>query len=1161
MNPKLSISRPITTIMLFLGLAFLSIFAFSQLGIDLLPNIYLPHLVVQTNYQNATPEEIEKLVTEPLESTIGTISGVKKIASVSKEGVSVISIDFVWGTDMDMAVLSLREKLDNVAFALPREAGRPTIVRADPSAEPIMSLVLAYKLRNQKLEIRSQNSELRIQKLDSRSKSTEDRGQNEEGRVQNSEIRIQKTEAGKRKSDLNLNSKFSDLSSKFENLSSNFVDHNSPETEIKRLVNLKEAARVVFKRRMEQIDGVAQAIITGGLEREILIEVQPKKLQAYNLTFEQIANSLKSSNINLPAGSIMKGLFRYSLRTFGEYTSTDQIGSTLLKYLPNGSSIKLSDIAYVKENFKEREGLTRLNGIETVGLLIYKEPESNTVSIAQTVKDVVRILQNEYPEFDLIVVSDNSGFIENAILNVKQEVLYGGILATIVLFFFLGSLRNIFAIAITIPASLVITILLMYVFEINFNIISLGGIAVGMGMLLDNSIIVIENIVRYKEQGYSLKEAAIKGASEVSMPVVAATATTIVVFLPLIFIRGITGELFRDQSLAIAFSLTASIIAALTLIPLIVSRDKIFKIDKQKYGENYITLKKPGDGIFKKVWFYICFPFALTTKLLVYLLVKSSIVLSELLNKIFGRFFKSVDNRMDNLIEWYEKLLLWALVNKPKVILLTLLLVVLTAFAVIDIKKEFIPESANDQFIVELNFPKGTSLRGNAVAVSKIERAVLNVDGIQNIVSNIGRVNEFDFLNKEQFSINKTNLLVKLDSYEDYYDVQSRLREIFTNLGAVDYSFKQVKTAYTQVISPSEYDIEIKIKNKSIDAAYNKADLLIDNIKRAGIAGIKEIFIGVEKGLPGYDIKIDREKCIAYGVNVQDVSNKITNAVKGNEATFFSDFDKKIGIRVKSTEENRNDINTVLEQYVNSGEILIPLRTLVGIELTDTYSEIWREDQARTLFVYAAIEDASIDEVSEKINNVIAGLPKAPEEMITVGGVNEEIQASFSALYIALLISVMLMYMILASEFESFVFPFIIIFSVPLGLIGGILLLYVLGESISIISLMGLIILVGIADNDAVVKVEFILRKREEGLSVRDAIIQAGRDRFRPIVMNSFTVIFGLIPMIIGIGAATQLRISLAIAVVGGLISATFLTLIIIPVLYSYFEKFSRKKY
>ncbi len=1094
---QISISRPVSTVMLFLALGFLGLFAFNQLGIDLLPNVYLPHLAIQTTYQNATPEEIEKLVTEPLEAAVGTVNGVKKISSLSKENISVISVDFVWGTDMDIALLQLREKLDNVSFALPREAGRPTIIRADPSASPILSLVLSYKKRSRENEF---------------------------------------------------------------NPDVIFVDHGSSEQEIEKLIELKENARVTFKRRLEQIDGVAQALLTGGIEREIIVELEPVKLRNYNITYGEVSQALKSSNINLPAGKIMKGLFRYSLRTFGEFTNTEEIGNTIIKYSGNGSVIFLKDIADIKDNFKEREGLTRLNGSETVGILIYKQPEANTVTIAEKVKDVIKILQNEYPEFEALIVSDQSGFIEDAIANVKQEILYGGILATLVLFFFLGSLRNIFAIAVTIPASLVITILLMYLFQINFNIISLGGIAVGIGMLLDNSIIVIENIMRHRKTGLPMRKAALIGAQEVSMPVVAATLTTIVVFLPLIFVRGISGEIFRDQSLAIVFSLSASILASLTLIPMIVSRKSFIEIEKSKYQSNYIQIEKPANpGFVKKTRFYAALPFKLLFKGLKYSAVKIYLRSSDWSEKRFNKFFLFIDERMERLIFHYERLLLWSLNNKIKVIAVSVILLILTVLAALDIKKEFIPEAAQDEFIVELIFPEGTSLRGNAEITSSIEKTILKIPAVQNIVSNIGRVNEFDFLNKEQISVNKTNLIVKLKSYKNYYSARESIRKALANLSGIDYSFKQVKTGFSQMVAPSEYDIEIKLKNKNIENAIQKAELITAKVERENIKGIKEIVLGLEKGLPGYSVKIDREKIHAYGVNINDVVNTIVSMVKGMEATYFSDFDKKVAVRVTTGEENKDNVDKILSAEVKSNDRKVKISALIDLERTETYAEIKREDQSRILSIYVDVEDENVESVVNSLQNLINDLPKTKEEIITIGGVNEEIEASFSKLYIALLISVLLMYMILASEFESLLYPFIIIFSVPLGLVGGILILYITGESLSIISLMGLIILVGIADNDAVVKVEFILRKRKEGLNVQDAILQAGYDRFRPIVMNSLTVIFGFIPMMIGIGAATQLRISLALAVAGGLISATILTLIIIPVLYSILERYSKK--
>ncbi len=1116
---SISIKRPVTVAMFYIAVALIGIYAFSKMGVDLLPNINIPHLLIQTTYPNASPEEIEKLITEPLESTARTVTGIKNITSVSKEGISVISVNFAWGTDMNFALLSLREKLDNVRFILPREAGRPTIIRVDPAATPIMTLSLSTS---------------------SLSPNPSPKGRGVEQTTSN-----------------NFNNNKPD---KIQ-----FVSESSPGSDIKRLIDLKEAARVIFKRRLEQIDGVAQAVITGGLEREILVEVDLQKLSAYNLTFSDIAAALKAANVNLPAGSIMKGLFRYSLRAIGEFRNTDEIGKTIIKRNSDGSVILLNDVAKLKEGFKDREGLTRYNGSETVGILINKEPESNTVDIADRVKEAVSIMRKEYPEYNIQIVSDYSKFIVNAIQNVKQEIYYGGILAFLVLFFFLASIRNILIIGITIPASLFLTILLMYLFNISFNIVSLGGIAVGIGMLLDNSIIVIENIARYREKGLTVRESALRGSNEVAMPVIASTLTTVAVFLPLIFMKGITGELFKDQSYAVVFSLTASLITALTLIPMLASREKWKSVRSEKVeidDGKFIYFKYPKEkGILSKILFWIKFPFLFIIKSLQFLIIFILRITNKSLKKFFNRFFSLSNNFMERVIEKYDKLLLWALNNRKKVLLLMFVLIILTVFALIDIKKEFIPEAPEDQFVVELVYPKGTSLEGNSIYTGEIENAVLKIDDVTDVISNIGRVNEFDFLNREQISIDKTNLIVKLNSSNNFYNVKEKVRSLLENVKGLKYSFRHTETAYSQVINPSKNDIAIIIKNKDIDKAFEKGNLLLKAIRDKNIEGITDIRVGIEKGEPEYKITIDRNKCVAYGLNLSEVSNQIVNLVKGNEATLFSDFDKKIAIRLKAPETQKDDIDKILESEIIVNKIKIPVKNLVDYELTESYNEIWREDQSRTVYIYASLNGVGVDKIIPKLENISNSFFKNPGEIITISGVNREIKDSFSSLYIALIISVLLMYMVLAAEFESFLFPFIIILSVPMGLIGSILLLYILGDSINIISVMGLIILVGIADNDAVVKVEFILRKRKEGLPLQQAILEAGRDRFRPIVMNSFTVIFALIPMIIGIGAATQLRTSLSVALAGGLISATFLTLIIIPVLYTYMEHFSKKKF
>ncbi len=1042
--PQNSVKRPVAVSMFYIALAVLGIYAFSKTGVDFLPDINKPHLMVQTENLNASAEEIEEMITKPLESQIASINGVKNISSISKEGVSLISVDFTYGTNMDYSFLALREKLDNTALTLPKEAKRPNILRTDPSSLPVMSLALSE--------------------------------------------RNPKTSANR------------------------FIEPHSDSSEINKLIRLKDNASVIFKRRLEQIEGLAMAAVAGGLEREIAVFADPEKVNMNGLQYDQITEALKKANINVSSGSVLKGFFRYNLRTLGEFENIHDIENTVVKRNKNGSAILVKDIAEVKESFKERQGLTRLNGNEVVSLFVYKEPEANTVEIAKAVRKLTTELNEKYPEYELKIVSDQSGFIEDSIANIRQEIFYGGILAVLVLFFFLGSIRNVLIIGITIPASLVITTLLLYISGVSFNIISLGGIALGIGMLMDNAIIVIENISSHSEKNSNLIVSTVKATNEVAMPIVAATLTTAAVFLPLIFVKGVAGYIFADQSKAVIFSLASSIITALTLVPMLASRQI-----RRKQGGN-----------------------------------------SASLNKFLKQIYLISNGLLDKIIVKYETLLHWALENNKQVLIGSCVLILITMFAVYDMKKEFIPANEENEFVLEISYPEGFSLKGNAEATSGFEKKFAELDGVDILVSNIGIVNEFDFQNKEQLSVNKTNIYIKLQDEAYYKDAAGQIRKALEKSG-FSYRIKPVESVFSKLIKPSENDIEIKIQMEDQNAASEMADQLIELLKKKNIEGLTEVRKGTEKLSDLFAVQINREKCNTYGVDPGEVATFLSERIKGTEATSFSDFEKRIPVRIVLPENNRQSLTKLLELHYADGEKSILLKNLVDYRRASEQNEIRREGQSRTTYVFAGLNGISVDKAVEGINEVIKEIKTDNDELITVGGANDEIRESFAELYLAIIISILLMYMVLASEFESFLYPFIIIFSIPMGLVGGILLLYVFGESISIISLTGLLILVGIADNDAVVKVEFILRKRKEGLGIKEAIIEAGKDRFRPIVMNSLTVIFGLMPMIFGLGAGTQMRVSLAIAIAGGLVSATFLTLIVIPVIYLNLEKWAGK--
>lgn len=1092
---SLSVRKPIATAMVFSALALLGLVAFSRTGVDLLPNIAVPRLLISTVFRDATPEEVETLVTEPLEAAVAGVQGVKKVRSVSREGVSIITLDFVWGTPMDATLLTLREKLDNARFFLPREAGRPTITRLDPAAQPILTLALSYA--------DTAASALR------------------------------------------------------------FVHRRSDSADVERLIALKEAGRLIFKRRLEQIEGVAQAALTGGLEREIIVDLDATKLAKYGVTLDEAVEALKASNMSIPAGAILQGLFKYSLRALGEFASVADAEQTVIRRSSDEGVILLGDIARARSSCKDRLGLTRLDGAEAVGVHIYKDPAANTVDIAARVREAQKTLAKEYPDFRLAVIADDSRFIEAAISNVQQEILYGGCLAVLVLFVFLRSPRNIFIIGVTIPVALITTALLMYLFGVSFNIISLGGVAVGVGLLLDGSIVVIESIARKREEGLPPRLAALRGVREVGMPIAAGTITTMAVFVPLIFLKGVAGELFKDQSYTVVFSLGASLLAALTLIPMLASRERSRPV---------------GNGAEGGVWNR----------------------LTRLIAPITTPVFDLSERGVARSMRWYDAALERAL-DRPVLTLCGVgVLAALAALATLAMTKEFIPPSEQEEFTLEIEFPAGTSLAASAKALEPIEQALLALPEVEHCVADIGVVNELSLISETRPVAAPARILVKLRSIEDSPRTQEAAVALLRSFPDIRFRARLRENAFAQIIQPAESDIVIRVQNRDVNLAFQEASALAQEIRQSPLfssapaaaekAPLRSVAVAADKAEPEYRIVVNREQCLRYGVQAGAVARAIAETTKGKVATSIAEFDNKIDIRVQpvvaelsfranrktdgnadgnndennDTEEFSIGIEDLFRQYIQlpgasggkSGAVSLPISALASWERAEAFREIRREDGLRTIYAFASLHpEASLEKAVAGIERIAERRPRAVQGRTVVGGANEEIREAFSTLYAALAISALLMYTVLAVEFESLLFPFIILFSLPLGLIGAMITLYLAGASLNIVSLMGLVILIGIADNDAVVKVETILAKRAAGLPLREAIIAAGQERFRPIVMNSLTVIFGLVPMMLGSGAATQLRTSLSLAVIGGLISATALTLIVIPILYTFAER------
>jgi HAE1 family hydrophobic/amphiphilic exporter-1 len=1022
--PRFSIRRPVAVAMFFVAISFLGVLSLIRLPVDLLPDVAYPKLIIYTSYPEVGPAEVERFITEKIEAEIAQVPGRLRSESVTREGISLITLWFAWGTDMDFAVLNVREKLDGLLGQLPERAERPVVLRTDPRSEPIMSVSVAGE---------------------------------------------------------------------------------------QSLWSLKELAENVFRRRLEQIDGVAQAAVTGGLEREIQVDVDLRRLESYGLTIQNLADALNSANAASRSGRVLRGRYQYSLRTLGELQSVSEIGSIVVAQTGSGGltspdgRVLVRDVATITDGFEDRESIARYNGKEAIGLLVFKESGANTVRVAQQVDDVLEQLRAEYPSIDLEVATSQAGFVSGAIANLIQEMVLGGVLAFLVLILFLRDPRYPVAIALAIPISVVSTFALLHAAGVSLNIMSLGGLALGIGMLVDNSIVVIENIFRHTEKGVRGSVAAAIGTEEVQRAITASTLTTIAVFGPIIYVEGVAGELFKALSFAVAFSLLASLTVAVALLPMMAARwDR-------------------GEG--------------------------SRRSLSEVLLGAPMRWAAPLLDRFERL--WarvaaaYERTLESALHHRVRVVLGSAILLIITIPFALDLERSVLPDVDQGEFRAVIQLPRGTPLQTTAQTAGRLEQLFLNDPAVAAVFTRIGKQVAIGGIDEETTGLHTAVLEVKLKKGEKTAATLERLRPSFSEypVGTVAIETGQA-TALGKLLGAGEADLAVRVRGDDLTRSLTYAAQLEQRL--AAEPRLENVRVGTELGQPEFLVEINRDRAAAFGLDATAVARVIEDHMRGNEATQFVAFDRKIPVVVRLPDIERRDLATLNTLRVQG----IPVRELITVRESVGPVEIQRLDQSRVVPVYADVARGGVDEAVEAVRQVVLATPPPAETRVDVGGENEEMRRSFRDLTLAFLLAVLLVYMILAAEFESFIHPFTVLLSVPLGLIGAIFALWIMGAGLNSISLIGMVILVGIVDNDAVVKIDFINQMRREGMNTRDAIRAAGHARLRPIVMNTITTMLAITPMMLGIGPGAGLQAPLAIAVFGGLFSSTILTLIVIPIVY-----------
>ena len=1016
---RFSVRRPVFTVMATLIVIILGVVSLTRLPVDLMPDITYPTLSISTSYENASPEEIEELVTRPIEQAMSAVPGVEEVSSISSEGNSNVRVTFAWGTDLDAAANDIRDRLDRVIPRLPEDAERPSLRKFDLASFPI--LILGASSRLDPVQMR---------------------------RIIDDEV----------------------------------------------------------KYRIERVPGVAALDVWGGLEREIHVDLDPDKLIALGVPIDQLMARIRTANVTLPAGTIEAGNYEITLRTPGEYTSLDQLRDTTIA-VRQGVPVRLRDVADVADRWEKVTRIVRVDGQPGVRLSVNKQSGTNTVEVARRVLVEVERINRDIPQVRLTPIIDTSDYIQRSITNVGSAALYGGAFAVLVLLFFLRSLRSTAIIALAIPVSIVAAFALIYFSGFTLNLMTLGGLALAVGMLVDNAIVVLENIYRWRETKAGLEEAAVRGSQEVTAAIIASTLTTLAVFLPLIFVRGMAGVMFKQLAYVVSFGLLCSLGVALTLIPMLASH---FLHPTSLERFEHETL---GHKLFR----------------------------------ISGAFFARLEQD-------YKRLLHFALAHRVLVVVLAVLLFGGSLALIPLVGVELMPQSDEGEVRVDVEMEVGTRLAVVDRTFEPIEAVVSReVPERKSVVTSIGgsRWRGGGSYTGDMRIALKPQAERQRSSEEVAAVLRGRLAglpgaTIRTRAGQGLFLFRRMAGASDRV--------EVEIRGFNLETA----DALAQRVKELveEVPGVTDVQISRDVGAPERLIAVDRGKAEAMKVTVRQVADMLQTVVSGTRAGNYREGGDEFAIRVKLKDAEERSLREILDLTVTNGEGQpVVLRNIVSVEHRSGPVRIERKDQERIVTVRANTHGRDMGSVIADIRKDLRSVPVPRGFTVGFGGDYEEQQKAFRELGLGFVLALVLVYMVMACLYESLRDPFVVMFSVPLAVIGVVLMLFLTDTTFNVQSYIGCIMLVGIVVNNAILLVDYTnLLRREAGMGLREAIEEAGRRRLRPILMTALTTVFALVPLALGAGEGGEAQAPLARAVIGGLLSSTLITLVFVPVVYSIFE-------
>ncbi|MGA0254508.1 MAG: efflux RND transporter permease subunit [Rhodothermales bacterium] len=1009
----LSIRRPVATTMFYLVVITLGIVGFRYLPVDLLPPIEMSRLTVFTNYPNVGPEEMEQIITDPMENALSGIPNLERMSSSSSEGSSRVTLEFTQGTGLDEAANDVRGALDRIRDNLPPEVEAPGIWKFDPNNISIMTLGVSSQ--------RDMASITRILERD-------------------------------------------------------------------------------IAQRFEQIPGVGTLEVRGGVNREIRINLERDRLQAAGLTPADVQQALSRENAKLPGGNVKQGTQDLYVRSLGEFESVPQIAETVITYVGD-TPVRVRDVAEVEDGFEDISFLTELDEIPIIRLQIQKQSGANTVSVADAIRAEVERVNAERTDMQLDIISDQSTFIRQSIDSVTNSAVWGGLLAIFVLYLFLRNGSSTFIIALAIPISVIATFGVLFFGGMTLNQMTFGGLALGIGMMVDNGIVVLENIVRQREEkGLSLVDAARVGTREVVGAIVASTLTTSVIFLPLVFMNSTIGQLFQALALVVVFALACSLLAAMTLVPVLASRFLSVKSGKREDTESARKMS----------W--------------------------------FQRYFRRLE-------DWYSNSLRGAARHR-KTVFGTATVLVIGAFLLLPtIPVELAPPTDADEISVSMDMAEGTNIAVVKEYLDEMDRAVrphLPMEQIDKVATQIGwggaeieialkPADERTMSSQEIADFLRSKVVGKVPGVEVRVQAQSGLwilRRLFRSGGG------------TEAVQVELRGYDLEVADQVSREIQSRMELI------PGVAGVR---LGSREGRAEQNLIFDRAKIASLGLSVQQVGRAVQTSVGGSRAGQLRIAGEEFPIIVRLRQEDRLTLQDLdnISVRTPAGEV-IPVSSLVEPRVGRTPTSIQRVDGQRIHYISANLEDGvALGDAVGLIRTELSKMNLPDGFAISFGGEFEEQQKASREFMIAILMALALIYMVMAGQFERFLDPLIVMFSVPVAIIGVVPTLILTGTTLNMQSIMGIVMLVGIVVNNAIVLIDYInLLRREQNMMTMEAVVEAGRLRLRPILMTTLTTTLGLLPLAIGIGPGAEIQASLARVVIGGLLASTLVTLVLIPVLY-----------